>query len=500
MRIERSIPIGILAAVSLQLPLSAQVTITEINPTSSTLHVTEPNGASGGRIQAVARAGPTTYYAASEWSGLYRSTDTGRTWVRLDTHLPIAMWDVEVSPASPNVVLATSFYDGRVASLAGISVSRDGGATWTRPPSATPPANFCSTVERREEPSAFGITFDPATPANVFVGTNCGLAISNDAGLNWRFVDPTPTDAPDDVWDVIVHHGGVIDLCGEDGHRRSIDGGATWTTATSSPLPSGRCSLAASPFEAHVLFVVVGELIFESDNGGRSWSTEFANPVRQGRVPFVATNRRDSQAFDLWFGDVKLLRAGCATPTPAAEGGAARCPASNTWTQHMAGAHDDVGDIVFASDAANACPVLFSSDGGVFFNSRTASPACHSPQWQQPKITPRGLWLFGMDGARRGGSDDLYLSAQDNGAFSSIDAGQTWTNVECCDSFDAVASALRVLYTSVLFQRRARRIAFSWRSPVCYSPINSRSIRPAPSKGGVFQMPSIAGARTGMSR
>jgi len=433
-----------------------QIQIVEFNPRSSTLSATNPNGASGGRVTGLARAGASTYFIASEWGGLYKSTDAGQTWRRLDAHLATATWDVEVSPADPNRVIATSFYDGRVASFAGINVSTDGGVTWVHPPTASPGAGFCTEAGRREEPSAFGISFDPTNAASVYVGTNCGLAISNDSGLTWRYVDPTPADPPDDVWDVVMHHGSMIDLCGDDGHRRSINAGATWTTATTSPLTSGRCSIAASPTESHVLFVVTGLRIFESDNGGTSWTTEFTNRSRQGRVPFVATNQRSGTAFDLWFGDVELFRATCATPNPPQPGGAARCPVSNTWSGPFTsdvGGHDDVGDIIFAAGAANACPTLFSSDGGVFVNTKTVSPGCHTPAWRQPNVTPRSLWLFGMGGARRPGAanDDIYFGAQDNGAFASIDGGQTWTNVECCDSFDTVASASRVVYTTCCF-------------------------------------------------
>jgi photosystem II stability/assembly factor-like uncharacterized protein len=456
-------------AVSLTLASGAaaagQVQIVELNPSSSTLSATDADGASGGRINGLARASATTFFAASEWAGLYKSTDTGKTWARLDGHLPTATWDVEVSPADPNRVIATSFYDGKVTSLAGINISTDGGRTWTHPQTVNPAAGFCTEAARREEPSAFGISFDPANASNVYVGTNCGLAISNDAGQTWRFVDPTPADPPDDIWDIVVHHNGIIDLCGDDGHRRSTNAGVTWTTATTSPLPSGRCSIAASPAESYVLFAVSGVLIFESDDGGNSWSKQFTNRSRQGRVPFVSTNARAGSAFDLWFGDVELFRATCATPTPAQQGGAARCPASNTWSgpfTRSAGAHDDVGDIVFSSAGANACPVLFSSDGGVFINTKTASPACQTPSWRQPTVTPHGLWLFGLGSARRPGAQnvDLYLGAQDNGAFASVNGGQTWTNVDCCDSFDDVASADRVLYTTCCFSSGPANVLF----------------------------------------
>ena len=51
----------------------------------------------------------------------------------------MACWDVEVDPSNSNRVFATSFYDGRVNSLAGINVSTNGGTTWTHPATATPP-------------------------------------------------------------------------------------------------------------------------------------------------------------------------------------------------------------------------------------------------------------------------------------------------------------------------------------------------------------------------
>jgi photosystem II stability/assembly factor-like uncharacterized protein len=343
------------------------VTIRDISPDRS--NNSDPDGATGGRVNrlGVDRATPGRIFAASEFGGLFRSTDNGVTWAHVDGHVPTVTWDVKVDPTNSNRVYATSFYDGRVNSRSGISVSTDGGVTWTHPPTATPAAGSCVADIRRTEPAAFGISIDPANTNRVYIGTNCGLAISQNAGATWTFTDPTPVDLADDVRDVIVHHGGIIDLCGDDGHRRSTDGGATWTTATASPLPSGRCSLAVSPDESYVLFAVVGVSIFESDDGGQTWPVTYANPTPQGRIPFVATNKRAGQNFDLWFGDVSLFRGACTTPAVPAPGGAQRCAASGAWAgpfTRSVGAHDDSGDIAFAPGvASNACPILFSSDG-----------------------------------------------------------------------------------------------------------------------------------------
>ena len=293
--------------------VAAQITISDINPNQSTLDPSDADGASGGRVNGLATTPGNNqiFYAASEWGGIYRSNDGGLNWNRLNNHRPTVTWDVEVSPANINVIFATSFFDGRVNSESGINVSTDSGATWTHPATATPPVGFCDTA-RRNQPAAFGIAIDPANAQNVYIGTNCGLAISNDGGTTWNFVDPTPGDPANDIWDVIVHHGGIIDLLGDDGHQRSIDGGANWTTATGIPLQSGLASIAASPDEQDVIFATVGQNVWESDDAGANW-TNLGTPdsKRQGRVPFVAVNDRAGNAFDLWYGDVQLFRGGC---------------------------------------------------------------------------------------------------------------------------------------------------------------------------------------------
>jgi hypothetical protein len=174
--------------------LHAEVTVTEINPSQSTLHSTDPDGGSGGRVNhlAVTPSNNAIYYAASEWGGLYKSVDQGRNWSHLDGHLPTVTWDVKVSPADPNRVIATSFYDGRVSSIAGINVSMDGGSTWIHPGSATPPLNFCESAARRDEPSAFGISFDPDHPQDIYV-------MSASIARRARRHPPRPSGAPRDA-------------------------------------------------------------------------------------------------------------------------------------------------------------------------------------------------------------------------------------------------------------------------------------------------------------
>jgi hypothetical protein len=102
---------------------------------------------------------------------------------------------VEVNPANPSIVYATSFNDGRVQSLAGINVSWDQGETWEHPAINIAPGFNCDQV-RFEEPLAFGISVDPKSPNRVYVGHDCGLAISDDWGHTWQFVTPANPRTP----------------------------------------------------------------------------------------------------------------------------------------------------------------------------------------------------------------------------------------------------------------------------------------------------------------
>lgn len=434
------------------------IAFTDVNPDASTNP--NANSSSGGRVNGLASASGSNqvFYAATEFGGLYKTTNGGASWSFLSGHRPMVMWDVEVDPTNNNRVYATSFFDGRAAnSVSGIQSSGNAGTTWTHAATATPPAASSATYGGcsallRAAPSAFGIGINPVN-GNAVIGTNCGTGRTTDGGATWAFSDPTPVDAASNVWDVFVQGDGTVLICGVDGVHRSTDGGGMWAQINGNlpgGLAFGRCSITASPDENYVLFVEFGGRVFESDDTGATW-TEFAGSGDGSRIPFITTNDRTA-GFDLWVGrGVNLFRAGCTTPAMPAPGGANRCPTVGSWVNTQSGAHADTGDVVFDTGVANdRCPRVYASDGGVH-TAGGANPACQTPGWTRANVGLHALWLYSMAGANQPGdaAENLYMGLQDNGAVGTSNAGASppaWNFPHCCDVFNIGASSTRVVW------------------------------------------------------
>ncbi|OGD25905.1 MAG: hypothetical protein A2V57_06755, partial [Candidatus Aminicenantes bacterium RBG_19FT_COMBO_65_30] len=95
------------------------------------------------------------YLSATGWnSGLYKSTDGGGNWVRLNN---LGLQAVAVHPANPNIV-----YQGQSGS--GVYISFNGGQTSTQYANGLLPGTNINAM-----------VLDPLNPFHIFIGTNAGV-------------------------------------------------------------------------------------------------------------------------------------------------------------------------------------------------------------------------------------------------------------------------------------------------------------------------------------
>jgi photosystem II stability/assembly factor-like uncharacterized protein len=138
---------------------------------------------------------PNIIYIGTAWGGVWLSRDGGLTWTPIFDKAPsLGVGEpggIAIDPIDPSIIyLGTSNRDGSQFSgeatqpPAGLFKSTDSGGSWVRlgsgyPSSAPSNANqFFNQV--------INIVFvDPANHLVVYLASNFGVFISNDGGLNW---------------------------------------------------------------------------------------------------------------------------------------------------------------------------------------------------------------------------------------------------------------------------------------------------------------------------
>lgn len=231
-----------------------------------------------GRLNAIAfhNTDPDIMYAGSANGGVWKTINGGTSWSNVTPNIPLlAIADVQVSPTNSNVIYIltgdgdplpgeTSIHSQSEVSSIGILRSSDGGSTWY-------PTNFSF-----DHPSTIIPTRLIIHPTNVniqMVVHKTGIVRTTDHWANWTTVlnatifdiEYKPGD-PD-----IVYAGGDNDI------RRSVDGGATWSTITDADFSNmsgaSRVELAVTPDDPDVVYALAGNwsgfsAFFESQSSG----------------------------------------------------------------------------------------------------------------------------------------------------------------------------------------------------------------------------------------
>jgi len=265
--------------------------------------ITGPAGPQGGDYDQVFRSlevdpsDPDVVYMGTERNGIVKSSDGGTTWQRLRKgirHVTInypEVWDIDVSPFNPRLVIAaTADSPGPVDypdSPAGIYISTDAGETWKR--------SNCGLTNSY----ALSVRFNPRNPAGIVLGIGAGkatftdllgqpfdgaLMLSSDSGMNWSTAE-TPAGADKNVFWILRSYGSgtgcfitfglnINDPLSNLGFLRSADSGESWKAFA----PSIRTKLITAfdvSANGQILYAIERDAfsVLKSTDSGSSWVT-----------------------------------------------------------------------------------------------------------------------------------------------------------------------------------------------------------------------------------
>jgi len=250
----------------------------------------------GGRVVAVSGVpgDSTTFYFGAVNGGVWKTTDSGVVWTPVTDRYGIAsIGALAVAPSDPNVIYAgTGESDIRsdLSSGTGVYKSTDAGRSWV-------------SVGLDETRQISKIVVDPRNADVVYVGAlghayapnpERGVFKSVDGGKHWeKVLDQGPEIGVADLaicadnpqllfattwhtWRAPWYVYPTIDGPGS-GLFRSTDGGKTWLRLTAGGLPAGdwgRSGVAVAPDGKRVYAVISGKDggLYRSEDGGNTWA------------------------------------------------------------------------------------------------------------------------------------------------------------------------------------------------------------------------------------
>jgi photosystem II stability/assembly factor-like uncharacterized protein len=397
----------------------------------------------GGRAVAVT-IDPTNnnnVWVASATGGLYNSRDGGAHWTHVDQLPEFGFSDVMFAPSDPNTIIATCIEDTRKSNGGGIWLSTDAGASWMQPPGS----RLYEPRTGKKQPlitkrySAYGISFMPFTQ-RVFVGTDYGLAVSDDLGRHWQYIQPsgnTPEQF-DRVYSVLAQRSGRVIVSGENGIFTSNNGKNGWTPDAGGYVNDAyaKNSLASLPGNEDILFFTGDkdiELMYKPPSAS-TWRDidlttfkKFKGINAAGRRPYVKIIRAEftNNEYFVYYSHLDALGVLRVKWTGS------DIAVVKDW-QQVGMQHVDQADLAFASFRIEGVgtftvPMYATNDGGVEKSTDNGST------WKQVGNVNNdfnALQVYDLISVRRlNDADkqlDIYFGTQDNGFYGSVNSGLTW--------------------------------------------------------------------------
>ena len=229
---------------------------------------------------------PTLLYAVGP-RGVFRSEDAGRTWITsrqsFTSQVPNpaavpSVTDLAVDPQSPNIAYAAVLYGGVYKTL-------DSGITWML-------VNNGLTNQFVTGLDPHAIAIAPSTPSTLYLNTGSFLFRTTDGASTWTRVRQTAGTGPLVVDPTDARMVYMSEFTGFMGVSRSADGGATWSAPVRLTSRTEIIEqLLISPFNASTLYAsgVLG--VYRSADAGATWTAATGLPdIGPFRISLSAVN------------------------------------------------------------------------------------------------------------------------------------------------------------------------------------------------------------------
>ncbi|MBK9386292.1 MAG: glycosyl hydrolase [Planctomycetes bacterium] len=272
---------------------------------------------------------PLVFYAGFAQGGVWKSTDGGRQWKPIFDDQPTqAIGSIAVAPSDPNVIYVGSGeanIRGNVSFGSGLFRSTDAGKTWQHVWKTRGQIGSLAIHPQDANVAYAAVLGSPFGP-----GEERGIYRTRDGGTTWQRVlfvdaetgasevtlDPTnPRIVFAGMWQTRREPWKLTSGGKGSGLHRSSDGGETWTKLEGSGLPSGswgKVGVRVAPSKPEVVYALIEAEeggLFRSDDGGKSWERRSAARVLRQRAWYYTVITIDPTNPDIvWFPQVNLLR------------------------------------------------------------------------------------------------------------------------------------------------------------------------------------------------
>lgn len=330
---------------------------------------------------------PSIFYAAiadEPRTGLYRSTDAGKTWKPVEGLGGEEVYSIAIWEHDPKVIAA--------GLRLGVRLSRDGGETW----------KAISPADNIEIQPIVSVAFDPQNADVIYAGTPRLPWKTTDGGEHWNLsAEGMSTDS--DIITVRVDPSKpsrvFIGACS--GFWKSNNGGELWSKMSGIPFTSRRTyAFAQDPDHPERIFAGTSRGLYRTTDNGAEWHIISPHEIKSLAISdgslYVAT------------ADAGLFK--------SSDNGSTFSPINEGFTSRNFARVSEAGEHLYTGTGfeMDAGAVFASSDGGLHW-TRVADPS-----------------LLGNESviAIARNATQTVVAATPSAVFRSIDAGKNWMRIK----------------------------------------------------------------------